>query len=123
MTDVSIESSCTIRHMVDLFDTSQIRDDANYWNDLATRVVDDVKRDAASSSLAWLARPRAIVIAASLLVAAALAISMLSRTPSSSRDVQWTEALAPNDDVGKTIAVRDGPPPIGALLLGGDGPR
>jgi hypothetical protein len=102
--------------MTDFFDTSNIRDEAEYWTDLTGRIVERATRDSTSSGLAWLARPRTSVIAAVLLMAAA-SIALWPIVQPSLRDAQWTEAFAPLDDVGRTVAASDGPPTMGALLL------
>lgn len=107
--------------MRDLFDTRQIRDDAAHWDELARRV----SAEAASRSKAigsnWLTNSRTSWVAASLLVAAALAFVALPDANSSaaSLSAEWAQALAPTDDLGWTITLEDVPPEIGALLLGG----
>ena len=107
--------------MSNLFDTNQVRDDAGYWDALAERVAAHAARNSKGSGFSWLAHSRTSWVAASLLLAVALAFMVLPTARSSARrpSTQWEQALAPADDVGKAIVLRDAPPAIGALLLGG----
>ena len=109
--------------MSDLFDTTQVRDDPGHWDALARRVATTAARESRGSGFNWLANSRAGWIAASLLVAAVLAFIMLPSEDQSARSVvpEWAQSLAPKDDVGKVIALRDSPPAIGALLLDAQG--
>ncbi len=109
--------------MPDLFDTSQIRDDAGHWDALAERVAADAARGSEGSGFRWFAHSRVSWVAASLLLATALAFMVLPARTSSARSfsAEWAQALAPADDVGRAIVLHDGPPAIGALLLGGQG--
>jgi hypothetical protein len=107
--------------MPDLFDTHQVPDDAAHWDALAERVAADAARESKGSGLDWFAHSRANWVAAFLLLAAALAFMVLPAENSSARSVsaEWAQVLAPADDIGRTIILRDGPPAIGALLLDG----
>lgn len=109
--------------MPDLFDATQIRDEPEHWDALATRVAATAAREARRSGFDWLATSRAGWVAALLLVAAVLAFVVLPAEDRSARSVvpEWAQSLAPTDDVGKAIALRDSPPAIGALLLDGKG--
>jgi hypothetical protein len=112
--------------MPDLFDTSQVLDDAAHWDALAERVAADAARESirgGGGGLDWFAHSRASWVAASLLLAAALAFIVLPAEDSSASSFSavWVEALAPADDVGRAIILPDGPPVIGALLFGGQG--
>ncbi len=109
--------------MPDLFDTTQVRDDAGHWDALAERVVTEATREAPVGGFDWFAHSRASWVAASLLLAAALAFTMLPAEDSSARsfNAEWAQALAPADDVGRAIILPEDPPDIGALLLGGQG--
>jgi len=106
--------------MSDLFDTSQVRDDAAHWDALAERVAADAARESKEGGFAWFANSRASWVAASLLLAAALGFMALPAETSSARrfTADWAQALAPADDVGRAIILPDGPPAIGALVLG-----
>jgi hypothetical protein len=105
--------------MSDLFDTTQVRDDAAHWDDLAERVAAHAARRSNESSFAWLAHSRTSWVAASLLLAGALTVMVLSTDNSvSSFSTRWTQAFAPADSVGGAMILPDGPPAIGALLLG-----
>lgn len=107
--------------MRDLFDTRQIRDDAAHWDELARCVSAEAARRSKAISSNWLTNSRTSWVAASLLVAAALAFMSLPDSDSSAASVgaAWAQTLAPADDLGWTITLEDGPPEIGALLLGG----
>lgn len=109
--------------MSDLFDTTQVRDEPEHWDTLAKRVATTAARESRRSGFDWLANSRAGWVAASLLVAAALAFIMLPPEDHSARSVvpEWAQSLAPTDDVGKVIVLRDSPPAIGALLLDAQG--
>jgi len=107
--------------MPDLFDTNQVRDDAGHWDALADRVAANAARESNEGGFEWFARSRAGWVAASLLLAAALAfIELPAEDPSATGfSAEWAQAVAPADDVGRAITSHDGPPAIGALLLGG----
>ena len=111
--------------MPDLFDTSQIPDDARHWDVLAERIAADAARESKGSGFDWFTHSPASWVAASLLLAAALAFMVLPVEDSSAKSFSagWAQALAPADDVGRAIMSHDGPPPIGALLIGGEGVR
>jgi len=108
--------------MPDLFNTSQIPDDTRHWDALAERVAADAARESKGEGFEWFAHSRASWVAASLLLAAALAFMGLPVEDSSAKNFSagWAQALAPADDVGRAIISHDGPPAIGALLLGGE---
>lgn len=102
--------------MSDLFDTSKIRDQPEYWDALAERVTAHALRP--TSTFGQIAESRAGWVAAGLAVAAAIVLLLLPANPSADVGVQWTAALAPTDGVGKAVTSPDRPPAIGALLLG-----
>lgn len=106
--------------MPDLFDTRHVRDDAEHWDALAERVAALAARRSKGGGVDRFARSGPSWIAASLLLAAALAFMALPAASSSARSstVEWAQALAPADDVGRAITLYDGPPAIGALVLG-----
>jgi hypothetical protein len=109
--------------MPDLFDTTDIRDDAGYWDALAERVALHAACQSTGSGFHWLAHSRTSWVAASLLLAAAIAFMVLPTEDSFARrfSAELGQSLAPADDVGKAIVLRDAPPAIGALLLGSQG--
>lgn len=109
--------------MADLFETTQIPDDPEHWDALAERVAATAVDRARMNGLHWLASSRAGWLAASLLVAAVLAVVMGPGRDSSATNVRenWAQALAPADQVGRTIVSRDDPPAIGALLISAGG--
>jgi hypothetical protein len=102
--------------MPDLFDTSAIRDEAEYWDALATRVAAHTSRRA--RELEWLAGARAGWVAASLLLAASLALFLLPRGLAGVGITGGLElTFSPQDSVGRVLASRDAPPSIAALFL------
>lgn len=105
--------------MAELFDTAQVRDDASYWDALAERVAEHAAHASTERALEWLGRSRASWVVASLLVAAALVLIVMppSKSLAQSRSAEWTDAIAPTDEMGKAIGLPDRPPPIDALLL------
>ena len=109
--------------MPDLFDTTQVPDDAAYWDALAERVASHAARESNAGGFDWFVQSRASWVAASVLLAAALALMVLPDENSSawSSRAEWAQALAPADDVGRAITLPDGPPAIGAMLLGDQG--
>jgi hypothetical protein len=109
--------------MSDLFDTTQVRDEPEHWDALAQRVATTAARESRRGGFDWLANSRAGWVAASLLVAAVLTFIMLPAEDQAARSVvpEWARSLAPTDDVGKVIVLRDSPPAIGALLLDAEG--
>jgi hypothetical protein len=90
----------------DWFDTSQIPDDGEHWDALAQRIADAARRSArydwAQSRVGWLA--------ASLLLAAALAYGLLPRD-----DTRLS--FAPSDPLGQAFSHAAAPPAIASLLL------
>ena len=109
-----------------LFDTTPIQDDAEYWDALAERVAANaaIESQGGGSGFDWLTQSSTSWIAASLLLAAAVAF-MVAQTDNSSAtsNAEWEQALAPADGVGTAIILRDAPPAIGALLLRVQGTR
>ena len=106
--------------MPELFDTRQIPDDASYWDALAERVGAQAARDSSGSVLEWFAHSRSSWFAASLLLAAGIALMVLpvdDAAPSSGLTV--SQPVTPGDDLGKAIVSRDTPPSVGALLFPG----
>lgn len=96
--------------MSELFDTSRIPDDAEHWDALALRQALRAMRSAGPD---W-ARSRAGWLAASLLLAAALAYGLLPR-----EDTRLS--FAPSDPLGQALSNGVAPPAIAALLLGEKG--
>jgi len=107
--------------MTDVFDTTQIRDDTAYWDALAARVAREAVHRSKQSGFDWFVHSRASWVAASILLAAALVLMVLPSQRESAKTfgAEWARALAPADDVGRAIVLRDGPPAIGALVLSG----
>src|SRR2546427_5138340 len=106
--------------MSDLFGTTQVHDDPEHWNELAARVVAAAIRRSNRSGFDWLTQSRAGWVAASCALIVMLGSALLAfRQPSAtSSRVDWVQALAPSDAVGKAITLPDRAPAIGSLLLG-----
>jgi len=110
--------------MPDLFDTTQIEDELEHWDELAERVAATTTRESKPSGFDWLAHSRVgWVVASFLLVAAALAFMTLpgSGSAATTAGVEWTQILGPSDDAGSAIVFRERAPAVGALLLSGQG--
>jgi hypothetical protein len=102
----------------DLFDTAQIPDDPQHWDALAARVAAATAPRFERSGFDWLANSRASWVATSVLTAIALTVVILAADGSAAGiSKEWAQALAPADDIGKAIIVREGSPAIGSLLL------
>jgi hypothetical protein len=102
--------------MTEIFDTRRVRDDDAHWQALAERVASNAT---AGNTSGRIATPAALWVGVSLAFAASLVLMILSGRPASSRDdTALRVALAPADDVGRTLALLDGPPKIGDLVLG-----
>jgi len=103
----------------DLRDTAHIHDDPEYWDALAERIATAAARASRQGGFNWLASSRAGWVVVCILMVTALTLSVLpvEQTAQKSERVPWAEMLAPSDEVGRSITVLDGPPPIGALLL------
>jgi hypothetical protein len=107
--------------MPDLFETTQIPDDFAHWDALAARVAVAASCESKQSGFHWLATSRGGSVVASLLMAVMSAFVLLLPAPGSSastRSDDWARVLAPADDVGKLVILRDNPPSVGGLLLG-----
>ncbi len=102
--------------MPNVFDTSSIPDDAEYWRSLSVRVMRDVRRR--RSGAAWLgSRPRGWMLTA-YAAAAAVAIAALlaaGRPRRADAPAQLGLVLAPNDALGKTLSRGPAPPPLTEL--------
>ena len=97
--------------------TTQDRDDVGYWDALANRVAAAAAGEAKRNAVQWLAQARTGWMLTFVLVAGVLAFVMLAGGRIGNRGPNWPAVVAPADDVGKTIALGDTPPAIGALLL------
>jgi hypothetical protein len=102
--------------MPNVFDTSSIPDDAEYWRSLSARVMRDVRRR--RSGAAWVgSRPRGWMLTA-YAAAAAVAIAALlaaGRPRRADAPAQLGLVLAPNDALGKTLSRGPAPPPLTEL--------
>jgi hypothetical protein len=102
---------------IELFDTGEIKDEAQYWDAFASRVTAEAMKRPASV-LQWLAGSRAAALAVALLLGALATLLTATdaiRGETSVRD-QWTRLLAPSDPVGRTIATSDRPPSVSRLF-------
>jgi hypothetical protein len=104
--------------MADLFETGDVPDSPEHWDALARRIATQAARQPQPGGITWLAESRAAWLAASVLIAVALGLLWTS-SPGSARatEAMWQRALAPSDDVGRTIASPSQPPAIGSLLF------
>src|SRR5262245_29115427 len=94
------------------------RDDPEYWNALADRVVASAVLNARSGVLEWLAQSRTGWTTGLLLALAALVFMMLpgGRTAGDAGPAS-VNVILPTDEVGKSMAQRDQPPSVGELLI------
>ena len=97
--------------------TTEDRDDVEYWDGLANRVAAAVALEGRRNAVQWLAQSRAGWMLTSLLVAGVVAFVLLTNGPIGNRVQIWSAVITPADEVGKTIALGEEPPAIGALLL------
>jgi hypothetical protein len=106
----------------DPLEPTGILDDPDHWDRLARRVATVALRASGPGGFDWMANSRIAWLATCLLIAAVLTLAVRTNGQGP-MGMQWAEMLAPSDAVGQAIVVRDGPPAIGALLLGGQGER
>jgi hypothetical protein len=103
--------------MSELFDTTPLRDDPEYWDALTTRVVATVARARTPSLLDWLASPRTGWLATSFMAAAVLTLILWAPDSASSRPTKVLAPLvAPSDPEGRVMTIVDRPPEIDLLL-------
>ena len=99
---------------------TEIIDTSEHWDALAARIAAEAGGARGAAGFAWFAQSRAGWVVASLLLVAGLAFLALPAEDSSPAGAaEWVEALAPADEAGMAMVLRDGPPPLGALLLAG----
>jgi hypothetical protein len=98
-----------------------MHDDPEYWDALAERIATAAASASRRGGFKWLASSRAGWVVVCVLIVMVLTLSVLPVGPPAQTNMRapWTEMLVPSDEVGRAIAVPDGPPPIGALLLNG----
>lgn len=101
----------------ELFTGVPVRDDAEHWNSLATRVSEATLRNARTAALERLGQSRASWLAAAMLLIAALAYLAAPRTVAATPAPDLSAALAPADDVGRAMITPSAPPSIGALMI------
>lgn len=106
--------------MTEFFDTSPIPDNPEHWEQFGARVAATAGRFPVSG-LGRMTEAPASWIAATLLLAAALAFAILPRNNSIQLGAEWWRSLAPPDGVGRALTSGESPPAIGALLLTGQG--
>jgi hypothetical protein len=102
-------------------DRNSLRDDVDYWDDLAERVSRSAAHAAKQTTLDWLAEPRARITVGCVLLAAALALTTRTSSPGVPADL--AQVIVPSDQVGQAILLSSSPPAIGALLLSERGAR
>lgn len=103
-----------------LFDTGEVHDDPDHWNELADRIVATAVRRSNQSSFDWLTQSRPGWVAATCALILMLVSALLGfrQPPAANGPGEWVQALTPTDDVGKEIMLPDRPPAIGTLLFG-----
>ena len=101
--------------MSELFDTTNVPDDPQYWDAMTTRVVAAVTSVRSPSLLDWLATSRIAWLAASIVLAAVAIVMWVPETAVQARR-EWTPLFAPADAVGRMMTVADRPPDIELLL-------
>ena len=103
---------------IDPFVRGDRRDDPEQWEALARRIVTEVS-ESKHGGLEWLSTSRVAVLTVFGLMATAFAL--ITWPSAGSNDAgprpQWTGTLAPADEVGRSIVLRDEPPAVGALML------
>jgi hypothetical protein len=100
---------------IELFDTGDVRDDAQYWDAFASRVTAQAMKRRATV-LQWLAGPRAAVAAVAVVLGAlAILLATTEGTETTIRD-EWTRLLAPSDPIGHALATGSQPPTVDRLF-------
>ena len=100
-----------------LFTDVPVHDDAAHWDALAARVTASSLRDSRADAVSRFGESRAAWLVAASLLFAALAYLAAPALPAVPQASEWSQALAPADDVGRALAGLGGPPAIGALVL------
>src|SRR5262249_17452968 len=102
--------------MSELFDTSQVRDDAEHWDTVAERVMAAVAQGR-PALIEWLASPRIIALAAcSIVVALSMLVLRREGQPAGPTAQELAALLGPADPAGKIMTVADRPPEIERLV-------
>lgn len=104
--------------MADLFDTTDVPDDQEYWDSLAHRATLRAVGRARPHFMAWFGNSRASWIAASVLASLVFGLIVVpaQRDSAAPAPSDWQGALAPADDIARDVIAGDAPPPIGMLL-------
>jgi hypothetical protein len=103
--------------MPEFFDTTNIRDEPEYWDGMAARVSARAVRAAGDSVVDWLASARTIRAAMMIVAAAIVAIVVWpSSSPSEQPRVEWAPAFAPSDNTGRLMTAGDRPPDLVLLI-------
>ena len=104
--------------MSQLFDTSAINDDPARWDERAEQVAALAARRATRAGVTRIVQSRAGWVTVCALFVTALAAAALASGVSPARfGAEWDRALAPADEMGQAIILREGPPAIGMLML------
>lgn len=102
--------------MPNVFDTSSIPDDAEYWRSLSARVMRAVRRR--RSGAAWVgSRPRGWMLTAYAAAAAVVIAALLlaGRPRRADAPAQLGLVLAPNGALGEALSRAPVPPPLAEL--------
>lgn len=100
-----------------LFTGVSVNDDVAHWDALAERVSATALRESRADAVSRFGESRAAWLVAASLLFAALAYLAAPALPAAPQGSEWSQALAPADDVGRALAGLGGPPAIGALVL------
>lgn len=105
--------------MRDLFDTTRVLDDAEYWDRLAAKVATAAQRESHTRGFESFAHSRANWAAACILLAIGGVLITLRTEDATGNGftTEFNQVLAPTDDAGRALVSRAGPPAIGALLV------
>jgi hypothetical protein len=104
--------------MTDLYPINIDNDNGERWDERAARVAREAMRQSDARGGVAFAQSRVTWIAASLLFAAGLVLMVVSaRAPVASPTAELQLVVAPADDLGRAIALRERPPEIEALML------
>src|SRR5687767_5913066 len=85
------------RPMIDLFETTQVPDDLEYWDALAGRVAASARSRPNRSGFHWLGTSRGWAVASLLLAVMWTCVLLSAQGSSAGTRRDWAQALAPPD--------------------------
>lgn len=101
--------------MPELFDTADVRDDAEHWDAVATRVAAGARRRS-NTPIGWIGRSNAPLVAA-ILVLLVASVWTLSAGAERLKAAPLAEVLTSSDEIGQQMLAAEAPPPVADLLL------